>query len=54
VTAVSPDQALAIVTEGLAVLSVEKEAGGGPETEAQLDAVLDLAILVVRDIPDYR
>ncbi|MEU2236158.1 hypothetical protein [Streptomyces vietnamensis] len=47
-------QALAAAAEGLVVLAAEKQASGNPETDAQIDALLDAAALIARDIPDHR
>ncbi|GGU91114.1 hypothetical protein GCM10010275_30230 [Streptomyces litmocidini] len=51
---VTPDQALALAAEGLAVLVAEQQAGGTPETDMQFDAVLDAAIVIARDIRDHQ
>ena len=51
---VTRDQALAAAAEGLAVLASEQQAGGTPETSEQLDALLDAAALIARDITDPR
>lgn len=51
---VTRDQALAAASEGLAVLAAEKEAGGTKETDAQLDALLDAAIVIAHDIHTPR
>ncbi|MFB7605261.1 hypothetical protein [Streptomyces gardneri] len=52
-TDVSPDRAFAAACEGLAVLFLEKrradQAGGDPETDDQLDALLDATTLIARD-----
>lgn len=50
---VTRDQALAAAAEGLAVLGAEKQqadkAGGNPETDDQLDALLDAVGLIARE-----
>lgn len=48
---ISADQALAAATEALAVVAAEKQAGGGPATDEQLDALLDAAAVIARDVP---
>ncbi|MFE7510163.1 hypothetical protein ACFU8I_02880 [Streptomyces sp. NPDC057540] len=53
-TDVTADQALAAATYGLAVLAAEKQAGGGPETDEQLDALLAAAVLIAHDTTDHR
>ncbi|MER6098370.1 hypothetical protein ABT154_21430 [Streptomyces sp. NPDC001728] len=50
---VTADQALAAAAYGLTVLAAEKQAGGNPATDEQLDALLDAAALIARDIPDH-
>jgi hypothetical protein len=50
---VTPDQALAAACEGLAVLEAKKQQGD-PEAAAQLDALLDAATVIARNLPDHE
>ncbi|MBX9425449.1 hypothetical protein [Streptomyces lateritius] len=55
---VTPDQALAAAAHGLVVLAAEKQqadqAGGNPVTDEQLNALIEAAAVIARDIPDTQ